>query len=143
MHRLRRAAAALAALAAAVEGDAAGEGRDEDEDDEDGGGSGGSDEDDEDDEDGDDDGDEDDNDDEDDDAPLPSAAPGEEASPALAQALDAAALGVTPLQDRDIEAMLSGIRASALLDEFRGMPPVDRAALAAAIRALFSRMAGA
>jgi len=45
-------------------------------------------------------------------------------------------LGVTPLRDHDIEGMLSGIRASALLDEFRGMPPVDRAALAGAIRAL-------
>ncbi len=45
-------------------------------------------------------------------------------------------LGVTPLEDRDIESMLTGIRASALLDEFRGMPPVDRASLAAAIRAL-------
>ena len=46
------------------------------------------------------------------------------------------ALGVTPLEDRDIEGMLAGIRASALLDAFRGMPPVDRASLAAAIRAL-------
>jgi acyl-CoA synthetase (NDP forming) len=45
-------------------------------------------------------------------------------------------LGVTPLEDRDIEGMLSGIRAKALLDGFRGMPPVDRAALAGAIRAL-------
>lgn len=49
-------------------------------------------------------------------------------------------LGVTPLGDRDIEGMLAGIRASALLDEFRGLPPVDRASLAAAIRAL-SRIA--
>ncbi|HSK47148.1 MAG TPA: acetate--CoA ligase family protein, partial [Coriobacteriia bacterium] len=46
------------------------------------------------------------------------------------------ALGVTPLGDRDIESMLAGIRASALLDAFRGMPPVDRALLAGAIRAL-------
>jgi acyl-CoA synthetase (NDP forming) len=46
------------------------------------------------------------------------------------------ALGVTPLRDRDIEGMLSGIRASALLDEYRGLPPVDRAALIAAVRAL-------
>jgi len=46
------------------------------------------------------------------------------------------ALGVTPLEDRDIEGMLEGIRASALLNAFRGMPPVDRASLAAAIRAL-------
>jgi len=46
------------------------------------------------------------------------------------------ALGATPLEDRDIEAMLNGIRASALLGGFRGMPPVDREALTAAIRAL-------
>jgi len=46
------------------------------------------------------------------------------------------ALGVTPLDDRDIEGMLTGIRASALLDDFRGLAPVDRAALAGAIRAL-------
>jgi acyl-CoA synthetase (NDP forming) len=46
------------------------------------------------------------------------------------------ALGVTPLQDRDIEGMFAGIRARALLDDFRGMPPVDRAALATAIHAL-------
>ncbi len=46
------------------------------------------------------------------------------------------ALGVTPLEDRDIEGMLTGIRASALLDAFRGLPPVDRAVLADAIRAL-------
>lgn len=46
------------------------------------------------------------------------------------------ALGVTPLRDRDIEGMLAGIRASALLEEFRGLPAVDRAALAGAIRAL-------
>jgi len=46
------------------------------------------------------------------------------------------AIGVTPLGDRDIEDMLGGIRASALLDEFRGMPRVDRASLAAAIRAV-------
>jgi acyl-CoA synthetase (NDP forming) len=45
-------------------------------------------------------------------------------------------LGVTPLEDRDIEGMLTGIRASALLDAFRGMPPVDRALLAEAIHAL-------
>ncbi len=46
------------------------------------------------------------------------------------------ALGVTPLEDRDIEGMLTGIRASALLGDFRGLPPVDRASLAGAIRAL-------
>ncbi len=46
------------------------------------------------------------------------------------------ALGVTPLADRDIEDMLSDIKASALLGAFRGMPPVDRIALAHAIRAL-------
>jgi succinyl-CoA synthetase beta subunit len=45
-------------------------------------------------------------------------------------------LGVTPLADRDIDGMLAGIRASALLDDFRGLPPVDRAALAGALRAL-------
>ncbi|PKQ38483.1 MAG: CoA-binding protein [Actinobacteria bacterium HGW-Actinobacteria-1] len=45
-------------------------------------------------------------------------------------------LGVTPLGDDDIERMLSGIRASSLLGEFRGMPPVDRSALEGAIRAL-------
>ena len=45
-------------------------------------------------------------------------------------------LGVTPLEDSDIEGMLTGIRASALLDDFRGMLPVDRASLADAIRAL-------
>ncbi len=46
------------------------------------------------------------------------------------------ALSVTPLEDRDVESMLDGIRASALLGSFRGMPPVDRASLAQAIRAL-------
>lgn len=46
------------------------------------------------------------------------------------------ALGVTPLRDRDIEGMFAGIRASALLGDFRGMPPVDRASLTAAVRAL-------
>jgi len=46
------------------------------------------------------------------------------------------ALGVTPLEDRDVDGMLVGIRASALLGPFRGMPPVDRAALVASIRAL-------
>lgn len=46
------------------------------------------------------------------------------------------ALGVTPLRDRDIEAMFDGLRASALLGEFRGMPAVDRAALADVIRAV-------
>jgi acyl-CoA synthetase (NDP forming) len=45
-------------------------------------------------------------------------------------------LGVTPIDDRDIELMLSDIRANALLGEFRGMPVVDRAALVASIRAL-------
>jgi acyl-CoA synthetase (NDP forming) len=45
-------------------------------------------------------------------------------------------LGVMPLEDRDIEGMLAGIRASALLDDFRGMAPVDRAKLAGALRAL-------
>jgi acyl-CoA synthetase (NDP forming) len=45
-------------------------------------------------------------------------------------------LGVTPLEDRDIEGMLDGIRARALLYGFRGLPPVARAALSDAIRAL-------
>ena len=45
-------------------------------------------------------------------------------------------LGVAPLEDRTIDEMLDGIRASALLGEFRGMPPVDRAKLTIAIRAL-------
>jgi acyl-CoA synthetase (NDP forming) len=44
--------------------------------------------------------------------------------------------GVTPLEDRDIEGMLAGIRASALLGDFRGLPTVDRASLTRAIRAL-------
>lgn len=46
------------------------------------------------------------------------------------------AFGVTPLEEQDISDMFAGIRASALLGEFRGMPPVDRVALASAIRAL-------
>jgi acyl-CoA synthetase (NDP forming) len=46
------------------------------------------------------------------------------------------ALGVTPLEDRDIEGMLDGFRAKALLGGFRGLPPVDRASLVTAIRAL-------
>ena len=46
------------------------------------------------------------------------------------------AFGVTPLEERDIDGMLSGIRASVLLGGFRAMAPVDREALAAAIRAL-------
>ncbi len=45
-------------------------------------------------------------------------------------------LCVTPLEDRDIEGMLDGIRASALIGSFRGLAPVDRASLARAIRAL-------
>lgn len=49
--------------------------------------------------------------------------------------------GVTPLEDLDVDAMLSGIRASALLGGFRGMEPVDRVALSGAIRAL-ERIAG-
>jgi acyl-CoA synthetase (NDP forming) len=46
------------------------------------------------------------------------------------------ALGVTPLEDRDIEGMLDAIRARALLHGFRGLPPVDRASLADAIHAI-------
>lgn len=45
-------------------------------------------------------------------------------------------LGVTPLGERDVERMLETIRARALLDSFRGMPPVDRASLTSAIHAL-------
>jgi len=36
---------------------------------------------------------------------------------------------LAPLRDIDAEAMLNGVRARALLDGFRGAPPVDRAAL--------------
>ena len=54
----------------------------------------------------------------------------------FAEAHNDISLGITPLGDRDIEGMLAGIRASSLLDSVRGMPPVDRAALAAGIRAL-------
>jgi len=54
----------------------------------------------------------------------------------FAEAHQDVALGVTPLHERDIEGMFVGITAKALLDAYRGMPPVDRAALAAAIRAL-------
>ncbi len=46
------------------------------------------------------------------------------------------AFGVTPLEEQDIEGMFAGIRASVLLGSFRGLPPVDRAALAGAVRAL-------
>ena len=46
------------------------------------------------------------------------------------------ALGVTPLDDRDIDEMFAGLRASALLGAFRGLPPVDRTALAGSVRAL-------
>jgi acyl-CoA synthetase (NDP forming) len=46
------------------------------------------------------------------------------------------AFGVTPLEEQDIEDMFAGIRARVLLDQFRGMPPVDRGALTAAVRAL-------
>jgi acyl-CoA synthetase (NDP forming) len=54
----------------------------------------------------------------------------------FAEAHNDIALGVTPLDDGDIEGMLAGIRASALLGAFRGLPPVDRASLCGAIRAL-------
>src|SRR5512133_1352394 len=54
----------------------------------------------------------------------------------FAEAHHDVALGVTPLEERDVEGMLTGIRASALLDAFRGLPPVDRASLFTAIRAL-------
>ncbi len=45
-------------------------------------------------------------------------------------------IGVTPLEDRDIDGMLDGINARALLGAYRGMPAVDRAALASAVQAL-------
>ncbi len=54
----------------------------------------------------------------------------------FAEAHNDITLGVTPLEDRDVEAMLEGIRARALLGSFRGMPPVDRASLVGTIRAL-------
>ena len=54
----------------------------------------------------------------------------------FAEAHNDITLGVTPLEDRHIEGMLDGIRASALLGDFRGLPPVDRESLANAIRAL-------
>jgi acyl-CoA synthetase (NDP forming) len=54
----------------------------------------------------------------------------------FAEAHNDVTLGVTPLEERDIEAMVAGIRANVLLGEFRGMPPVDRTALTAGIRAL-------
>ena len=54
----------------------------------------------------------------------------------FAEAHDDITLGVAPLEERDIEGMLTGIRAHALLGAFRGMPPVDRASLIGAIRAL-------
>lgn len=54
----------------------------------------------------------------------------------FAEAHKDVSFGVTPLGEQDIESMLAGIRASALLGGFRGMPPVDRVALADAIRAL-------
>jgi acyl-CoA synthetase (NDP forming) len=52
------------------------------------------------------------------------------------EALKDISLGVTPLTERDIDQMLAGIRSAALLGSFRGMPPVDRAALTAIIRAV-------
>lgn len=54
----------------------------------------------------------------------------------FAEAHNDISLGVTPLKDRDVEGMLGGIRANALLGEVRGLPAVDRAALISAIHAL-------
>lgn len=54
----------------------------------------------------------------------------------FAEAHHDVALRVAPMHDRDIDEMIDGIRAGALLGAFRGMPPVDRAQLARAIRAL-------
>ncbi len=47
----------------------------------------------------------------------------------LTEALDDVVFGVAPLDDREADEMLGSIRASRLLDEFRGSPPVDRAAM--------------
>ena len=52
------------------------------------------------------------------------------------EALKDISLGVTPLAQRDIDQMLAGIRSAALLGSFRGMPPVDHAALTAVILAV-------
>ena len=52
------------------------------------------------------------------------------------EALKDISLGVTPLTQRDIDQMLAGIRSATLLGSFRGMPPVDHAALTAVIRAV-------
>src|SRR5664280_2954449 len=52
------------------------------------------------------------------------------------EALKDISLGVTPLAQRDVDQMLAGIRSAALLGSFRGMPPVDHAALTAVIRAV-------
>ena len=52
------------------------------------------------------------------------------------EALKDISLGVTPLTPRDIDQMLAGIRSAKLLGSFRGMPPVDHAALTAVISAV-------
>jgi acyl-CoA synthetase (NDP forming) len=52
------------------------------------------------------------------------------------EALKDISLGVTPLAQRDIDQMLAGIRSATLLGSFRGMPPVDHAALTAVILAV-------
>jgi acyl-CoA synthetase (NDP forming) len=52
------------------------------------------------------------------------------------EALKDISLGVTPLAQRDVDQMLAGIRSAALLGSFRGMPPVDHAALTAVILAV-------
>ncbi|MHB0981530.1 MAG: acetate--CoA ligase family protein [Thermoleophilia bacterium] len=47
----------------------------------------------------------------------------------LTEALDDVVFGVAPLDEREADEMLGAIRAARLLGEFRGSPPVDRAAM--------------
>lgn len=51
----------------------------------------------------------------------------------FAEALDDVAFALAPLSRAEAEAMLDSIRASALLGRYRGMPAVDRRALARAL----------
>ncbi|HJO71627.1 MAG: acetate--CoA ligase family protein [Rhodospirillales bacterium] len=51
------------------------------------------------------------------------------------EVLDEVAFRLAPLTDGDVEAMLSETRGSRCLDGFRGQPAVDKAALAAVIKA--------
>lgn len=54
----------------------------------------------------------------------------------LAEALDDVAFAVAPLTPADAEALAGSLRSSALLGRYRGLPPVDRAALAHLLCAL-------